>query len=272
MSSFSLICVLLGSFFTVLIYRLPLILQKNLYEDYHWYLRYGKLKQFNLINFNIFYPFSVCSNCHECLTLIQKIPLLSYFLLKGECAYCHVRIPILYPLIEFLTVITSLIVFDRFGISLQTVAALILTWGLLILAFIDFQYKILPDIIIYPLLWCGLISSLFHLFVSPEEAILGAFFAYLVLYALAKLYQILINIKAMGEGDFKCFALLGAWLGLKALPYILFVAATVGSLIGIFLFLRTKESIRKKGIAFGPYLALSGWICLIGRFSFNGFF
>ncbi len=271
-ASFCFICVLLGSFFTVLIYRLPIILQKNWYEDYNCYLSYGKLQQFNLKNFNIFYPFSFCPNCHKGLTFLQKIPLLSYFFLKGECTYCHVKISFLYPLIEFLTIITSLIVLERFGISLQTIPALILTWGLLILAFIDLEYKILPDIIIYPLLWCGLISSLFHLFVSPEEAILGAFFAYLFLYAVAKLYQILINIKAMGEGDFKCFALLGAWLGLKALPYILFMAAMVGSLIGIILFFQKKESIRKKAIAFGPYLALSGWVCLIGRFSFDCFF
>ena len=271
-ASFSFICVLFGSFFTVLIYRLPLILQKNWNEEYNSCLNYGEKQQFNLKNFNVFYPFSICPNCYECLTFLQKIPILSYFFLKGECAYCQVKISFLYPLIEFLTVIASLIVLERFGISLQTVPALILTWGLLILSFIDFEYKILPDIIIYPLLWSGLISSLFHLFVSPEEAILGAFFAYLFLYAVAKIYQILINIKAMGEGDFKCFALLGAWMGLKALPYILFIAATAASLIGIILSFQKRESIRKQAIAFGPYLALSGWVCLIGRFSFDCFF
>lgn len=269
---FSFICILLGSFFTVLIYRLPLILQKNWNKDYIGCLNYEKPQQFNLKNFNIFYPFSICPNCYECLTFLQKIPLLSYFFLKGECAYCHVKISFLYPLIEFLTVITSLMVLEHFGISLRTVPALILTWGLLVLAFIDFKYKVLPDIIIYPLLWCGLISSLFHLFVSPEEAILGAFFAYVFLFAVAKLYQILIDIKAMGEGDFKCFALLGAWLGLKALPCILFIAATVGSLIGIILYFQQRQSIRKKAIAFGPYLALSGWVCLIGQFSCDYFF
>lgn len=249
---FSFTCVLLGSFFTVFIYRLPLILQRNWNENYRIYLSYEKSQQIYLKKINLFYPFSYCPKCHEYLNLLQKIPLLSYFFLRGECAYCHEKISFFYPLIEFLTLITSLIVFGRFGISFQTFPALILTWGLLVLAFIDFEYKILPDIIIYPLLWCGLLSSLFHLFVSPEQAILGAFFAYLFLYTVAKFYQILINIKAMGEGDFKCFALLGAWFGLKALPYILFISASTASLIGIVLYFRKKENLRKKKLRLAP--------------------
>ena len=270
--NFSFISALLGSFFTVLIYRLPLILKKNWYEAYPSHLGYEETQQIYSKKINLFYPFSYCPKCNKYLTLLQKIPLLSYSFLKGKCAHCHGKISFFYPLIEFLTVITSLIVFERFGISLQTFPALILTWGLLILAFIDFEYKILPDIIIFPLLWFGLLSSLFHIFVSSEEAILGAFCAYLILYTLAKFYQIIINTKAMGEGDFKFFALLGAWFGLKALPYILFIAASVGSLIGIVLFFRKKPNLRKKEIAFGPYLALSGWVVLIGGFSFDFFF
>lgn len=269
--SLILFCALLGSFLTVLIYRLPLILHKQCKEASHQYLaRYISLP-FPAKTFNIFFPFSHCPNCCEYLTVLQKIPLLSYFFLKRKCAHCHIRISFCYPLIESLTLITSCIVIGRFGISLQTLPALILTWGLLVLAFIDFEYKLLPDIIIFPLLWCGLISSLFHLFVSPEEAILGAFFAYLFLYILAKCYQILIKIQAMGEGDFKCFALLGAWLGIKALPSLLFIAAVVGSLVGIILCLTNKDNLRKE-IAFGPYLALSGWLILIMHPSFDSIF
>jgi leader peptidase (prepilin peptidase)/N-methyltransferase len=153
-------------------------------------------------------------------------------------------------------------VIERFGISLQMIAALIFTWGLLILAFIDFKQGILPDIIVFPLLWCGLISNLNRLFVSPEAAILGACVAYLFLYIFAKCYQFLIKLEAMGEGDFKCFALLGAWLGVGSLPYILFLAAFLGSIMGIVFCLVKKDNLRK-GIAFGPYLAISGWLVLL---------
>lgn len=270
-ASLALFSLLLGGFFTVLIYRLPVILQQQWMKDSQEFLRQENFLQLNEKNFNIFLPFSYCPNCHEYLTFLQKIPLLSYFFLKGKCGYCQVRISFCYPLIEFLTLITSLVVIGRFGISLQTLAALILTWGLLILAFIDFEYKILPDIIVFPLLWCGLISSLYRLFASSEEAILGACFAYLFLYSLAKCYQVLMKVEAMGEGDFKCFALLGAWLGVKALPYILFMAAVVGSIVGIVLYLSNKGSLRK-GIAFGPYLALSAWLVLIVQPTFDSIF
>ena len=267
-ASFVFFSLLLGGFFTVLIYRLPLILQQQWTRNYQKFFDKENSLQLNKKTFNMFLPFSHCPNCHESLTFLQKIPLLSYFFLRRKCAYCQIKISFCYPLIEFLTLITSLIVIERFGISAQAFAALILTWGLLVLAFIDFEYKVLPDIIIFPLLWCGLISNLYRLFVSPEEAILGACFAYLFLYILAKCYQAIIKIEAMGEGDFKCFALLGAWLGIKDLPYILFIAAVAGSIIGIVLYLSNKGSLRK-GIAFGPYLALSGWFVLLGQPSFD---
>ena len=253
---------LLGSFFTVLVYRLPLMLQQQWSKDAQQFLSQENSLQLNEKTFNIFLPFSHCPNCHEYLTILQKIPLVSYFFLKRKCAYCQVRISFCYPCIEILTLISSLIVIQRFGINLPAFAALILTWGLLILAFIDFEHKILPDIITFPLLWCGLIFSIPETFVSPEAAILGACFAYLILYVLAKCYQFLAKVEPMGEGDFKCFALLGAWLGIKALPYILFIAAVAGSIVGIVLYLLNKQSLRK-GIAFGPYLALSGWLVLI---------
>lgn len=267
----ALFSLVLGSFFTVLIYRLPLMLQQKWRKDSQQFLSQEKLPQLNEKTFNIFLPFSHCTNCQEYLTILQKIPLLSYFFLKRRCAYCQVKISFFYPLIEIITLVSSLIVIERFGISLQAFAALILTWGLLILSFIDFEYKILPDIIIFPLLWCGLLSSTMQFFVSPEAAILGAWFAYLFLYILAKCYRLVVKIEPMGEGDFKCFALLGAWLGIKALPYILFIAASVGSIVGIVLYLSNKDSLRK-GIAFGPYLALSGWLVLISRSTFDSFF
>ena len=143
-------------------------------------------------------------------------------------------------------------------------AGLVLTWGLLILAFIDFEHKLLPDIIIFPLMWSGLLLNIKQLFVSPESAILGASFAYLFLYLVAHCYQWIVKIEPMGEGDFKCFALLGAWLGVKTIPYILFMAATVGSLVGIVCYIYNQESLRR-GIPFGPFLALSGWVILLSQ-------
>lgn len=260
-SSLIFLLILLGSFFTVIIYRLPLILKRKWIKDAKLFLNYENLFQLNE-NINFLLSFSHCPNCHQCLTIMKKIPLVSYFILKRKCAYCQINISFCYPLIEILTLVSSLIIVERFGMSLQGLGALILTWGLLILAFIDFKHQILPDIIIFPLLWCGLIASILQLFVPMEEAILGTCSAYLFLYLLAKCYQFLAKVEAMGEGDFKCFALLGAWLGVKALPCILLIAAVSGSIVGIVLYLLNKENLRKS-IPFGPYLALSGWLALI---------
>ncbi len=100
------------------------------------------------------------------------------------------------------------------------------------------------------------------LFVSPEDAILGAFVLTFFFIVLAKCYQWLTKVEPMGGGDFKCLALLGAWLGIKALPFILLMAAVAGSIVGLVLYISNKDSFRK-GIAFGPYLALSGWLVLL---------
>lgn len=248
---------LMGSFITMLVYRLPLILQKQWQKEHQQFLSEEKSNDLDK-KFNIFLPFSHCPNCQQNLTILQKIPLLSYFFLKGKCAHCQRKISFRYPLIEILTLFCSLFVIERFGFNLQMLASLILTWGLLSLAFIDLEQGILPDNLVFPLLWLGLIANIVHLFVSPEAAILGASLAYLSLFVLAKGYQLIIKREAMGQGDFKCFALLGAWLGIRPLPYILFIAAFLGSLAGIILYIMEKNSLRKS-IAFGPYLAIAAW-------------
>ncbi len=252
---------LIGSFITVLVYRLPLILQRQWQKEHQKFLNEEKLNDLDE-KFNIFLPFSHCPNCQKNLTILQKIPLLSYLFLKGKCIHCQRHISFRYPLIEMLTLLTSLLVIERFGFNLQMLAGLILTWGLLTLAFIDLEQGVLPDSLVFPLLWLGLIANLIHLFVSPEAAILGASFAYLSLFALAKGYQFIIKREAMGQGDFKCFALLGAWLGIGSLPYILFIAAFLGSLTGIILCVMKKNSLRES-IAFGPYLAIAAWLFFI---------
>lgn len=249
---------LIGSFCTMLVYRLPLILQKKWWQDYQ--ISFSEEQLNNLSEtFNIMFPFSHCPDCQQCLTILQKIPLLSYIFLKGKCAFCKKRISFRYPFIEALTLVCSLLVIERFGLSMQMLTGLFLTCGLLTLAFIDFEKGLLPDCLVFPLLWIGLILSAFHLFVSPEAAILGASVAYLSLFTLAKGYQCITKREGMGQGDFKCFALLGAWLGLAALPYILFIAASLGSLVGLGLLIMKKDSLQK-GIAFGPYLAIAGWL------------
>lgn len=261
LATIGVVSLLMGSFITMLAYRLPLILQRQWQKEHQQFLSEEIPNDLDK-KFNIFLPFSHCPNCQKDLTVLQKIPLLSYFFLKGKCAHCQRKISFRYPLIEILTLLCSLLVIERFGFNVQMLAGLILTWGLLTLAFIDLEQGILPDSLVLPLLWLGLIFNLVHLFVSPEAAILGASVAYLSLFTLAKGYQFIIKRETMGQGDFKCFALLGAWLGMGSLPYILFIAAFLGSLAGIILCIMKKNGLRKS-VAFGPYLASSAWLVFI---------
>lgn len=252
---------LMGSFCAMLIYRLPLLLQQQWKKEYQLYVNEEQLNN-QLQTFDIISSFSYCPNCQHLLTFLQKIPLLSYIFLKGKCAFCKKEISLRYPLVEVLALVCSLLVMQRFGLNIRLVAGLILTYGLLILAFIDFEVGLLPNSLVIPLLWLGLSLNAFHLFVSPESAIFGTIFAYLSLFTIAKGYQWITKREGMGQGDMKCFALLGAWFGITALPYILFFAALLGSLIGLGLLIIKKDSLQT-GLAFGPYLAIAGWLALL---------
>lgn len=241
---------LIGSFLAMLSYRLPLIL-KNQWQN----------RQLTK-HFNIFLPFSHCSNCKHSLNFLEKLPLLAYFYLKGKCAYCGKKIHFRYLLIEVVTLLCSSIVVYRFNWGIQMLAALILTWGLIVLSGIDFEHSLLPDVLVLPLLWLGLGLNAFHVFVSPKSAILGSSIAYLSLWILAKSYQGLTKKEGMGHGDFKFFGLLGAWLGVHVLVDILLMASLLGSVVGCLLVLKRKNSFQKP-IPFGPYLAIAGYFTLL---------
>ena len=242
---------LIGGFLAMLTYRLPLILQQ------HWQ-RERRLAG----PFNLFLPSSHCPDCKHSLNFLERLPLCSYIYLKGKCAYCGEKIHLRYPLIEVVTFLCSGVVAYRFAWHLQMPAALILTWGLIALSGIDFEHSLLPDVLIFPLLWLGLSLNAFHVFVSPKSAILGVCIAYLSLWIFAKSYQCVTKREGMGYGDFKCFALLGAWLGIQALIAVLLIASILGSLVACILLIKKRYSLQSS-MPFGPYLAIAGWIILL---------
>lgn len=250
---------LIGGFLTVLVYRLPLILHHQWESQESVFVRdRSKLTT----PFNLMLPSSHCPECKSTLNFFYSLPLCAYLFLKGKCAYCKRKIHPRYPLIEMITLICSVVVAYHFSWGIQMFAALILTWGLIALSGIDFEHGLLPDILVWPLLWLGLSLNAFHVFVSPKEAILGASVAYLSLWIVAKVYQYLTKREGMGQGDFKCFALLGAWLGIQVLIKILLIASLLGLLIGFVLLLKQKKSFQQ-AIPFGPYLAIAGWFSLL---------
>ena len=170
---------------------------------------------------------------------------------------------------EALTALLSVLVVWRLGLTWEAAAALLLTWGLIALAFIDLDTQLLPDSITLPLLWLGLLISLDHWFVTPSEAILGAALAYLFLWTVYQLFKLATGREGMGYGDFKLLAVFGAWLGWQALPLILILSSVVGAVIGMILLARSGRD-RHTPLPFGPYLAAAGWIGLLWGESISG--
>ncbi len=192
----------------------------------------------------------------------ENIPLLSYLLLRGRCSACAKPIGASYPLVEAGTALLSLLVVWHFGVTWEAAAALTLTWGLIALAFIDIDTQLLPDSITLPLLWLGLLLSLDSGFTTPKDAILGAALGYLFLWTVYQIFKLTTGREGMGYGDFKLFALFGAWLGWQALPMILILSSVVGATIGLALLARRGQD-RHTPLPFGPYLAAAGWIALL---------
>jgi len=242
---------LIGSFLNVVIYRIPLILERQ------WRDQCAELdgKEPAVTEaFTLATPRS------------HNIPVVSWLVLKGRCAACGAKIPARYPLVELATGLLSATVAWHFGFGFEAACALLLTWFLIPLTGIDVDHQLLPDAMTLPLVWLGLLASLFHdpsstaaLPVSPRDAIIGAAAGYLFLWGVFHAFKLLTGKEGMGYGDFKLFAALGAWMGWQMLPLILLLSAAVGAIVGIALIVFRKQG-REVPIPYGPYLAGAGWI------------
>ncbi len=220
-------------------------------------------------SFNLIVPRSACPKCKAPITALQNIPVVSWLALRGKCANCKSPIGARYPLVELATGILSAFVAWRFGFGVAAVAALAFTWFLIALTMIDFDTQYLPDALTYPLLWLGLIVSLWHpawgegaIPVGPRDSIIGAVAGYLSLWGVYWAFKLLTGKEGMGYGDFKLFAALGAWLGWQMLLPIIVLASGVGAIIGIVVMIRQRKG-RDTVIAFGPFLAIAGWVALV---------
>jgi leader peptidase (prepilin peptidase)/N-methyltransferase len=207
-------------------------------------------------------PGSRCPTCKQSIHWWENIPVLSYVLLRGRCSHCDAHISLRYPAVEALTALLSITVVWVLGLDWQLAAALILTWGLIVLSFVDLDHMLLPDVITLPLLWLGLLVNLAGGFCDLGSAVIGAVSGYLVLWIIFHVYRMISGREGFGYGDFKLLAVLGAWLGWQMLPLVLLFASLCGAVIGITLILLTPREARQP-LPFGPYLAVAGWIALL---------
>ncbi len=259
---------LIGSFLNVVIYRLPVMMErdwreqcKELCESPATDLPEGR--------FDLIMPRSRCPGCGNQITALQNVPVLSYLVLGGKCANCKNPISPRYPIVEASTALLAAMVAWHFGVGWEALMGVVLTLFLVPITVIDFDHQLIPDSIVLPLMWIGLGMSLFHplpgsetLFISSSDAIIGAIAGYLTLWTVYQLFKLATGKEGMGYGDFKLLAALGAWLGWQQLHKIILMSAIVGAVVGVSLIVFRGRD-RQVPMPFGPFLAAAGWITML---------
>ncbi|MDN3653579.1 A24 family peptidase [Thalassotalea ponticola] len=270
-SSCAVLGLLVGSFLNVVIYRLPKMMQAEWACECRELLadelteeakKSAKQSAEQSAAMTLSKPASSCPKCGAKIKPWQNIPVISWLLLRGKCAKCSNPISMRYPIIELLSGLASLVVAMHFGVTWQALFMIVLTWCLIALTMIDFDHMILPDQITLPLVWLGLILGLNNVFVSLDQAVIGAIAGYMSLWSIYWLFKLATGKEGMGYGDFKLFAVFGAWFGWQLLPLLILMASLVGAVIGVSLILFKRHE-GSKPIPFGPYLAIAGWICAL---------
>lgn len=272
----------IGSFLNVVIYRLPIMLEREWRAQAAEILptagtAAGSANAAGLApdasappeRFSLVIPRSACPVCKAPITAWQNIPVISWLALRGRCAACKTRISARYPAVELATGILSAWAAWHFGFGIATACALAVTWALIALTGIDVDHQLLPDSITLPVLWAGLLAAVIigplsgaSLPVSPRDAVVGAAAGYLSLWLVFHVFRLITGKEGMGYGDFKLFAALGAWMGWKVLPLIILLSAAAGAALGIaMILLRGRD--RAAPMPFGPYLAAAGWLAML---------
>jgi len=219
----------IGSFLNVCIYRIPA----------------GE---------SIVHPPSRCPACGSSIRWYQNVPILSYLLLRGKCADCGVRISARYPMVEALTGLLFAIVLYRIGFQWATPVYWLFAAALIVITFIDFDHQIIPDMISLPGIVVGFLCSFAVPWVSWTDSLLGILAGGGSLYLVAVVYEQLAKKEGMGGGDIKLLAMIGAFLGWKAVLPVIFISSLMGTLVGVPVML-IKKAGSKLAIPFGPFLA-----------------
>ncbi|MGD2112005.1 MAG: A24 family peptidase [Gammaproteobacteria bacterium] len=253
---------LIGSFLNVVIYRLPVMINRAWARECKELQGEPEQDTAALATYNLVIPASSCPHCQRPIRALENIPVVSYLMLRGRCAGCGTAIPRRYPVVELVTALLSAIVAVRYGFGIEALAALLFTWALIPLFMIDFDHQILPDAITLPLLWAGLLLSLPGVFVDSTASIIGAAAGYLSLWSIYHLFRLLTGKEGMGYGDFKLLGAIGAWVGWQQLPVVILFSSVVGATIGIGLIL-FKGRDHSQPMPFGPFLAAAGWLTLL---------
>lgn len=250
----------IGSFLNVVIYRIPIMLQRAWRAEAQSVLALEPDQDEQ--KFNLATPNSTCPHCSSAIKPWQNIPLISYIFLRGRCASCRGSISIRYPAIELFTGIVSLLLAVKIGFNGQLLALLFFSYVAIALAAIDYDTKLLPDNMVLPLLWLGLLLNSQNLFVSLHDAVFGAVVGYGFLWSIFWLFKLVTGKEGMGYGDFKLMAVFGAWFGWQLLPNIILLSSLLGAIIGIAMIASGRIE-KAEPIPFGPFIILAGFLTAV---------
>jgi leader peptidase (prepilin peptidase)/N-methyltransferase len=247
---------MVGSFLNVVILRLPVMMERE------WLADTGQATEEHQERFNLAVPASRCNSCGHQIRWFENIPVISFLVLKGRCSQCGTRISARYPSIEALSGLVGAFIGWQYGLGVEGIALLLLTWSLIALTFIDIDHQLLPDKITLPLLWLGLLLNSQGVFTGLENAVYGAAAGYLVLWSVFWAFKLLTGKEGMGYGDFKLLAAIGAWGGYQVLPLTILLSSVVGVILA-FALMAAKRHEASNPLPFGPYLAIAGWIAIL---------
>jgi leader peptidase (prepilin peptidase)/N-methyltransferase len=249
----------IGSFLNVVIHRLPKMMERQ------WRAECAELagqKPQAHERYNLVVPHSACPACGHRISALENIPVVSWLALRGKCSGCGTAISPRYPAVEILTGVLSGYVAWHFGYGWAAAGALLFTWSMIALTFIDLDTFYLPDSITLPLLWLGLLFNINATYAPLHSVVIGAAAGYLSLWSVYWIFKWATGKEGMGYGDFKLLAAIGAWLGWQMLPLTILLSSLVGAVIGVAMIVFTGRG-RSIPIPFGPYLAIAGMIALL---------
>ena len=244
-----------GSFLNVVVYRLPVMLARQWRAEA---LQTLDIEPPRLPRFDLLLPRSQCRHCRAQIRIQDNIPIFGWLLLRGRCRSCTTRISPRYVLVELAGAALLLAAVQTWGVTPLAASYYVLLMALLALALIDFDTLLLPDQITVPLLWLGMAAAAaFETTPTLVDAFIGAVAGYLLLWLFYWAHRLLTGREGMGYGDFKLLAMLGAWLGWRALLPIVLIASAAGIAFAVAAMLRGTAT-RNTPIPFGTFLCLAG--------------
>lgn len=228
----------IGSFLNVCIYRIP-------------------------AKKSIVTPPSGCTSCGNSIKFYDNIPVLSYIILRGRCRYCGESISFMYPMVEIITGLLSMALLVRYNIFNHQLSLYFIymafTAALICISFIDLRHQIIPDVISLPGIVIGFVISFFSSHVTWVSSLEGLLAGGGSLFLVGYVFEVLAKKEAMGGGDVKLLAMIGAWLGWKSVPFVIMLSSATGIVIGSLSLVLSRKGIRSR-IPFGPFLSLGALI------------